>query len=84
MGHRNLGQPLGQASGFGPLQSKNDAGPAAIAEIHARRKDVQAAHDEYQRAYDLSMELRTQDRLGEEDRDMPERLALELASLPHK
>jgi tetratricopeptide (TPR) repeat protein len=56
---------------------------AAIAEIHARQKDVKAARDEYQRAYELSMELRVQDRLGEEDRDMPERLASQSARLPH-
>lgn len=53
----------------------------AIAEIHGRQKDPKAAHDELQRAYDLSLELRTQDRLGQEDRDMPERLAKELTAL---
>jgi non-specific serine/threonine protein kinase/serine/threonine-protein kinase len=54
----------------------------AIAGIHARRLDIKAARDEYQRAYDLSLELRAQDRLGQEDRDMPERLAQQSARLP--
>ncbi len=54
---------------------------AAIAEIHARQKDLPAAHEEYRRAYDLSLELRNQDRLGQEDRDMPERLAQQLIAL---
>ncbi len=53
----------------------------AIAGIHARQKDTDAARTEYQRAYDLSIELRIQDRLGQEDRDLPERLSQELASL---
>ncbi|HEV1284185.1 MAG TPA: protein kinase [Bryobacteraceae bacterium] len=53
----------------------------AIAEIHARQKDTDAALAEYQRAYELSIELRIQDRLGQEDRDMPERLAQQLSSL---
>ncbi|HTB14715.1 MAG TPA: serine/threonine-protein kinase [Bryobacteraceae bacterium] len=55
---------------------------AAIAEIHVRQKDIKAARDEYQRAYDLSLELRNQGRLGQEDRDMPERLAAQSARLP--
>ncbi len=55
---------------------------AATAEIHARRHDSKAARDEYQRAYELSMELRIQNRLGQEDRDMPERLAAQSARLP--
>jgi non-specific serine/threonine protein kinase/serine/threonine-protein kinase len=55
---------------------------AAIAEIHVRQKDIKAARDEYQRAYELSLELRAQGRLGQEDRDMPERLAQEAARLP--
>jgi eukaryotic-like serine/threonine-protein kinase len=54
---------------------------AAIAEIHARQNDLKAAREEVQRAYDLSLELLTQDRLGQEDRDMPERLAKQLAAL---
>jgi serine/threonine protein kinase len=52
---------------------------AAMAELHARQKNVAAAHDEYQRAYDLSLELRNQDRLGQEDRDMPDHLAQQLS-----
>jgi tetratricopeptide (TPR) repeat protein len=55
---------------------------AAIAEIHVRQHDIAAAREEYQRAYDLSLELRTQGRLGQEDRDAPERLAAESARLP--
>ena len=55
---------------------------AAIAEIHARRKDYNAARDEYQRAYALSLELRAQGRLGQEDRDMPERLFNQSSRLP--
>lgn len=54
---------------------------AAIAEIHARQNDVKAAREELQRAYDLSVELRIQDRLGQEDQDMPDRLAKQLAAL---
>jgi serine/threonine protein kinase len=53
----------------------------AIAGIHARQKDTEAARAEYQRAYDLSIELRIQDRLGQEDRDLPERLSQQLANL---
>lgn len=56
---------------------------AAIAEIHARRNDIDAARNEYQRAYELSMELRAQGRLGQEDRDMPERLSSQSARLPN-
>jgi tetratricopeptide (TPR) repeat protein len=55
---------------------------AAIAEIHARLHDFKAAREELQRAYDLSLELRTQDRLGPEDRDIPVRLAQQLGALP--
>jgi non-specific serine/threonine protein kinase/serine/threonine-protein kinase len=55
---------------------------AATAEIHARLHDFKAAREEMQRAYDLSLELRTQDRLGQEDRDIPDRLAKQLAALP--
>lgn len=55
---------------------------AAMAEIHARQNDLKTARDEYRRAYDLSQELRAQDRLGLEDRDMPERLAQQIANLP--
>jgi tetratricopeptide (TPR) repeat protein len=54
----------------------------AIAEIHVRQNDIKAARDEYQRAADLSLELRNQGRLGPEDRDMPERLATQSARLP--
>jgi len=54
---------------------------AAIAGIHARQKDIEAARAEYQRAYELSLELRMQDRLGQEDRDMPARLFQQLSSL---
>jgi len=54
---------------------------AEIAEIHARQNDLTAAREELQRAYDLSVELRIQDRLGQEDRDMPDRLAMQLAAL---
>ncbi len=54
---------------------------AAIAGIHARLHDIEAARSEYQRAYELSVELRMQDRLGQEDRDLPERLAQQLSSL---
>jgi serine/threonine protein kinase/tetratricopeptide (TPR) repeat protein len=54
---------------------------AAIAGIHARLHDMEAARGEYQRAYELSLELRMQDRLGQEDRDMPERLSHELSNL---
>ena len=54
---------------------------AAIAGIHARQNDIKSARDEYRRAYELSLELRMQDRLGQEDRDMPERLAEQLSSL---
>ncbi|MGA3203180.1 MAG: protein kinase [Bryobacteraceae bacterium] len=54
---------------------------AAIAEIHARLHDFKAAREELQRAYDLSLELRNQDRLGQEDRDIPDRLAKQLAAL---
>jgi eukaryotic-like serine/threonine-protein kinase len=57
---------------------------AAIAEIHGRRNDIKAARDEYQRAYELSLELRTQDRLGQEDRDMPEHLAEQLARMSNR
>jgi tetratricopeptide (TPR) repeat protein len=53
----------------------------AIAGIHVRQKDVKAARDEYLRAYDLSLELRAQERLGEEDRDMPVHIAQQLAAL---
>jgi non-specific serine/threonine protein kinase/serine/threonine-protein kinase len=54
---------------------------AEIAEIHVRQNDLSAAREELQRAYDLSVELRIQDRLGQEDRDMPDRLAMQLAAL---
>ncbi len=54
---------------------------AAIAGIHARRKDIGAARAEYQRAYELSLELRMQDRLGQEDRDMPGRLFQQLSKV---
>jgi hypothetical protein len=55
---------------------------AAIAGIHVRQNDLKDARDEFQRAYDLSQELRTQGRLGTEDRDMPDRLSKQLAVLP--
>jgi non-specific serine/threonine protein kinase/serine/threonine-protein kinase len=48
---------------------------SAMAEIHGRRGDTTVAHGEYQRAYDLSLELRTQGKLSQEDYDLPERLA---------
>lgn len=54
----------------------------AIAEIHTRQKDFKTARQELQRAYDLSFELRTQDKLGQEDRDLPERLAKQLSAVP--
>ena len=54
---------------------------AAIAEIHVHQKDIKAARGEYQRAYDLSLELRAQGRLSQEDRDMPERLATQSSAL---
>jgi len=54
---------------------------AAIAGIHARLHNIEAARGEYQRAYELSLELRMQDRLGQEDRDMPERLSEQLSGL---
>jgi non-specific serine/threonine protein kinase/serine/threonine-protein kinase len=53
----------------------------AIAEIHARQKNIEAARAEYRRAYDLSLELRKQARLGREDRDLPERLSQQLSNL---
>lgn len=53
----------------------------AIAEVHIRQKDLPAARDEYRRAYDLSLELRNQERLGQEDKDMPERLAQQLITI---
>ena len=53
----------------------------AIADIHARQKNIEAARAEYRCAYDLSIELRIQDRLGLEDRDMPERVSQQLSSL---
>ena len=56
---------------------------AAIAGIHVRQNDLKDARDEFQRAYDLSLELRTQGRLGTEDRDMPDRLSKQLAVLPN-
>jgi non-specific serine/threonine protein kinase/serine/threonine-protein kinase len=54
---------------------------AAIASIHAKQGDNKSARDEYQRAYDLSLELRAQDRLGTEDRGTPEQLASHLAAV---
>ncbi len=54
----------------------------SIAEIHLRQNDIKAARDEYQRAYELSLELRAQGRLGQEDRDMPERLSSQSSRLP--
>jgi non-specific serine/threonine protein kinase/serine/threonine-protein kinase len=54
---------------------------AAMADLHARQKNVSAARDEYRHAYDLSLELRNQDRLGQEDREMPDRLAVRLSNL---
>jgi eukaryotic-like serine/threonine-protein kinase len=54
---------------------------AAIAGIHVRQNDINAAREEYQRAYELSLELRMQDRLGQEDRDMPARLSQQIAKL---
>jgi len=57
---------------------------AAIAEIHVRRKDNKAARDEYQHALNLSLELRSQERLGQEDRDMPEHLAQQLSRLSNR
>ncbi len=53
----------------------------ALAGIHLRQKDENAAREEFQRAYDLSLELRAQDRFNQEDRDIPERLAKQLADL---
>jgi serine/threonine protein kinase len=55
---------------------------AAIAQLHVRQKDLAAARDEYKRAIDLSLELRMQNRLGQDDLDMPERLVTQLAALP--
>jgi non-specific serine/threonine protein kinase/serine/threonine-protein kinase len=48
---------------------------AAIAEIHSRQGDAKTARDEYLRAFELSLELRNQGRLGQEDSGLPERLA---------
>jgi tetratricopeptide (TPR) repeat protein len=55
---------------------------AAIAELHVRQKDLDAARAEYKRAIDLSLELRMQNRLGQEDLDMPDRLVTQLAAIP--
>jgi non-specific serine/threonine protein kinase/serine/threonine-protein kinase len=55
----------------------------ATADIHARQKDLNNAREELRRAYDLSLELRAQDRFNQEDRDMPERLSRLLAELAH-
>ncbi len=54
----------------------------AIAAIHLRQQDGKAAREEFQRAYDLSLELRAQDRFNQEDRDIPDRLERQLAELP--
>jgi len=53
----------------------------AIAGIHVRQRDLAAAREEIQRAYDLSLELRFQDRFNQEDRDIPERLERQLAEI---
>jgi tetratricopeptide (TPR) repeat protein len=54
---------------------------AAIADIHAHQNNIKAAREEYQHAYELSLELRAQGKLGQEDSDMPERLSQQSARL---
>jgi tetratricopeptide (TPR) repeat protein len=73
---------LGKHQDSGRYKVKMMHAMAAIAGIHVRQKDIAAARDEYQRAYELGLEMRLQDRLGQEDRDMPEQLASRLALLP--
>jgi serine/threonine protein kinase/tetratricopeptide (TPR) repeat protein len=51
---------------------------AAMAQIHTRQKDLTLAREELTRAYQMSLELRSQDRLGQEDRDLPDRLEQQL------
>lgn len=73
---------LGKHQDSGRYKVKMMHAMAAIAEIHVRQKDIEAAREEYARAYELGLEMRLQDRLGQEDRDMPEQLAQRLALLP--
>jgi serine/threonine protein kinase len=72
---------LGKHQDSGQYKVEMMRAMAAIAGIHARLHDMEAARGEYQRAYELSLELRMQDRLGQEDRDMPARLSQQLANL---
>jgi non-specific serine/threonine protein kinase/serine/threonine-protein kinase len=73
---------LGKHQDSGRYKVKMMHAMAAIAEIHVRQKDIEAGRTEYSRAYELGLEMRHQDRLGQEDRDMPEQLAQRLALLP--
>ena len=72
---------LAKHNGSGRYKVKMMRASAATAEVHARRNDMRAAGEEYQRARDLSVELRAQGRLGPEDRDVRERLAKQLVDL---
>jgi len=72
---------LGKHQDSGQYKVEMMRAMAAVAGIHARLHDIEAARGEYQRAYELSLELRMQDRLGQEDRDMPALLSQQLSSL---